>query len=357
MSYQFESDRAVMPIDPKPVNQTVNGLLPPLVFLRPDGVKAVDWRIDPTPNQTDVALRHYAQSIGAPNPYAPRSAQASDGESENRSIGPAHLQRRARLLRRLLLRTTASALVVIGSACSTSAPSGGLADLETIAKQCDGAERTSLIATDESDTSRGATSQPIRLQVIQDEVTRTAVCGGHVRLTVFSGSVVGQMVFDGDLATLGATETSRLRKIPKLVDQTMAAIGRGLPAARASLPGDGTDIAGQYEVAAEYFAQQGATARSVRTFTVLTDGISTVPTGLTDRDLTTAEARRLARTVTPAQLPGVTVRIIGVGRTSGDEQLPSAYVDALKVFQTEVCQASQAASCLIVTDPESGGAR
>ncbi len=225
-------------------------------------------------------------------------------------------------------------------------------------QHCNGAYEVAFIASDESETSRDATSQSVRQQVIRAEVTRTAVCGGVFRLTVFSGSQVGQAVFDGDLRADGATETARLRKMPKIVDETLNTINAALPAARGKLPADGTDTTAQYQAAAEYFAQAMAAAGATSmTFTVLTDGISTVPTGLTDHGLTTGEATRLARTVTPAQLPGVAVRIIGVGRTSGDEQLPSAYVDALKAFQTEVCRASRAASCLIVTDPESGGAK
>ncbi|WP_276115590.1 hypothetical protein [Gordonia sp. N1V] len=186
---------------------------------------------------------------------------------------------------------------------------------------------------------------------------RTAVCGGHVRVTVFSGSVVGQVVFDGDLTTMGATETSRLRKVPKLVDQTMATIGRALPAARASLPGDGTDITGQYEVAAEYFAQQSPFGKATRVFSVLTDGISTVPPDIADPGLAAARADAVADTITPAQIPGVNVRMIGVGRTADGEQRPSSYVGAVKAFQSAVCAKTDAASCLIVTDPGAGGAK
>lgn len=192
-----------------------------LVRVRQAGTRAVDWPLNPTPNQAGAALRHYARSIAAPEPSVPRAAQAGETELGDWSITPSRSRRRPGRLRRLLLGTTATALAVVGSGCSSPAPSGGLADLETIAKHCAGAPRMSLIASDESDTSRGATSQPVRMRVIRDEVTRSAVCGGHARVTVFSGSVVGQVVFDGDLGTAGATETSRLRKVPKLVDQTM----------------------------------------------------------------------------------------------------------------------------------------
>ncbi|MDL9944548.1 hypothetical protein QSJ19_02895 [Gordonia sp. ABSL11-1] len=254
--------------------------------------------------------------------------------------------------------TFATATLVLGSACSSTAQPGVLADLHALREQCKGAQQSALIASDESTTSRGSTSRAIRQQVIHGGITRTAVCGGVFRLTVFSGSQVGQTVFDGDLRADGATEVARLRKVPKIVDDSIEAIDKALPAALATLPGDGTDTTAQYHAAAEFFAQaKPAAGATSMTFTVLTDGISTVPTGLTDHGLTTTEATRLARTVTPALLPGVHIRIIGVGRTSDDGQLPSTYVDALKAFQTEVCQASRAASCLIVTDPESRGAK
>ncbi len=116
--------------------------------------------------------------------------------------------------------------VLACASCASPTQPDGIAQLTTVLSRCADSRHSSLIASDESRTSRGATSQPVRLQVIRDEVARTAVCGGHVRVTVFSGSVVGQVVFDGDLTTVGATETSRLRKVPKLVDQTMATIGR-----------------------------------------------------------------------------------------------------------------------------------
>ncbi|MDV7102073.1 hypothetical protein R4227_18605 [Gordonia amicalis] len=286
------------------------------------------------------------------DPRCPRS-RALDTLGQPRR----HVKRR-HLGERFLLSAATSALVVVGSACSASAPPASLANLEGTAKQCSGVGRIALVASDESETSREATFQRVRQQVMRDEITRTAVCGGHFRLTIFSGSQVGQTVFDGDLRADGATEIARLRKVPKIVDETMNAVNKALPAARDKLPGDGTDTTAQYQVAAEYFAQaKPTTGTALMEFTMLTDGISTVPTELSDRNLATGDAMRLARTVTPAQLPGINVRIIGVGRTSGDEQLPSAYVDALKAFQAEVCRASRAASCLIVTDPESGGAK
>jgi hypothetical protein len=309
-------------------------------------------------SRVHAARHNHPPSTAAPiesDPRCPRSP-AIDALGQP-SAASRHLRRR-HSGERFLLSAAAAALVVVGSACSASAPSASLANLETMAKQCNGEGRIALVASDESETSREATSQPIRQQVVRGEATRTAVCGGDFRLTVFSGSQVGQTVFDGDLRADGATEIARLRKVPTIVDETMNAVNKALPAARDKLPGDGTDTTAQYQVAAEYFAQaKPTTGTALMEFTMLTDGISTVPTGLTHHDLTTTEATRLARTVTPAQLSGVTVRIIGVGRTSGDEQLPAAYVDALKAFQTEVCRASRAASCLIVTDPESGGAK
>ena len=343
---------------PQPGQQGDVDEIPPLVRLREPGTRAVNWRPDPTPNQTRAALRHYAESIGATD----LSVRDCAGCRERKPLGDwvpgKPVTRLLRMIKRLLFVAVVSALIVLGTACTESAPSSGLAELHEMVQRCSGAYRVAFIASDESETSRDATSQPVRQQVIRDEVTRTAVCGGHFRLTVFSGSQVGQTVFDGDLRADGATEVARLRKVPKIVDETMNAVNKALPAARDKLPGDGTDTTAQYQVAAEYFAQaKPTTGTALMEFTMLTDGISTVPARLTDHDLTAAEATQLARTVTSAQVPGVAVRIIGVGRTNGDGQLPSTYVDALKAFHTEICHASKAASCLIVTDPESGGAK
>lgn len=261
-------------------------------------------------------------------------------------------------LARLIAILLSSLMPVLAGCKDTSSSPSGFSQLQSMASDCGHVERDTAIASDESATSRGATSLPERQSVIREAITRTAVCSGTFELRIFAGSSVGLVVITRSLSTSGATETARLRKVSKLVDQVMADIDQTLPAVRAALPGGATDIVGQYQTAAEFFAQASVTdPKATRSLTILTDGIQTAAPSLADQSLTTSVATKLAESVTTEQVGNVDVRVLGIGRVNGDEQLPTDYVDALKAFHRKVCERSGAQSCLIATDPtDAGGA-
>lgn len=249
---------------------------------------------------------------------------------------------------------TATVVVGIATGCNT-APPGTVAHAEQVAASCptDGRRIAARVDSDESGSSVGVTAKPARQQVIRETAERTAICGGHLRVTLFSGSMIGVSVYDGDLQLDGATANSRLRKAPKAVDAVMEQINTALPDAAKRLIDGATDIVGQYQLGAEYTAQHAAAGPVVLEQTILTDGIQTAGHDLSDPALTTEQAEALAITFSVPDLTGATVRLIGIGRQANDAPLPTPYIAALRTFHTTVCE-NTGATCTVVTDAAGG---
>lgn len=248
-------------------------------------------------------------------------------------------------------------LAVITLALSSTAcdirTGDALAHTEQVAASCpaDGSRIAASASSDESGTRRGSTAEPAQQEVIHSLVERTAVCGGHFRLSLFAGGVVTARVYDGDLKLDGATETARLRKASKVVDAVMAAINEALPSALEQLDDGQTDVVGQLHPAQQYRDQLRANGQQYQLhFTELTDGIETAQVDLSDPMLTTEQAEALATQVPVPDLSGARVRVIGVGRKADGEQLPTPYVEALRAFHLAVCTRTNAAECVAVTD-------
>lgn len=254
------------------------------------------------------------------------------------------------VFRRSVAAGLAATALVTAAGCGTH-PGDALAHAEQVAASCpsNGGRIAALMESDESGSRRGATGQPTQQQVIRGVAERAAICGGHLRVVIFAGSMIDVTVFDGDLQLDGATATARLRKAPEAVDTVMTQISTALPDASTQLTDGATDIVGQYQLAAEYQAQLSMTANSQMELTMLTDGIQTAGQDLGDPALTAEQAEALATTFTVPKLPGAAVRIIGIGRQADDTPLPTPYIAALRAFHTAVCKRSQA-TCTVVTD-------
>lgn len=243
----------------------------------------------------------------------------------------------------------AAAAVSLATGCGAAVPDS-LAHAEQVAGSCPAGSRVAaLVQSDESGTSRGATAAPARQAVIREVAERTAICGGHLRVTLFSGSMIGISVFDGDLQLDGATDNARLRKAPKVADGVMDRLNAVLPDATAQLNDDATDIVGQYQHGADYRAQLAASGNVHLEQTILTDGIQTADQDLNDPSLTVAQAEMLAATFVVPDLTGATVRLIGIGRQADNTPLPTPYIEALRALHTVVCERT-GAQCTVVTD-------
>lgn len=241
-------------------------------------------------------------------------------------------------------------VAVVLSGCSTQTI-GSLAHAEQIAASCpaDEARIAALVQVDRSGSRRSPTAASDEKQVIREAAERTAICGGHLKVTLFSGSMIDATVFDADLQLDGATANARLRKVPKAVDSVMEQISATTHDATNRLDDGATDIVGQYQHGAEYEAQLSATGSFHLEQTILTDGIQTAGQDLGDSALTTEQADALAATANVPDLSDAMVRVIGIGRQADDTPLPTPYIAALRTFHIAVCERT-GAECTVVTD-------
>lgn len=241
--------------------------------------------------------------------------------------------------------TLALALTVAGCGQSPVGEAGTLAEL---AKSCPDGQVDATVDVDGSGSQDGARISAQALDVVSDQATWVAVCGGRLRVMVFATNAAETAVlFDESLQTEGATQIARLRRVPERVDQVTAQVEAAYAEALVDLPRDQSDVMSQFGLIQEHIAQlpDSTTASLV----VVTDGLDTTVPGLADGALTVQRAAELAHTVHTADLSGLNVAVVGVGRTSGD-RLPTSAIDGLKRFYTDVLESSGAASVTVATD-------
>jgi len=214
---------------------------------------------------------------------------------------------------------------------------------------CSGTRLASMVSVDVSDTGRDQSIADEHLKAVSAVVRRTAICGGHLRVSAFSGTSATTLeLYNGELQLAGATDIARLRKVPALVEATMTKIGQEYQAALTAPPqGGGTDVTGQYRLAAEYAAQLGNGYRL--DFFLLTDGFQNVGAGAIDHALDADEAKALAQHVSVPSLTGASVTVAGLGRVAGDPP-SSDMVEGLVRFYDALCARTGAADCRSVTD-------
>lgn len=246
-------------------------------------------------------------------------------------------------------------LALSASACSIQA-SGELGKLQAQAKACPRGIVDSYVGDDVSGTSRARSITSTRHSVIKDVVSRTAVCGGHLRVDAFTGSSAASViVFDGDLKPPGATLIARLRQVSKLTDSATRTIDEGIATATASLPANGSDILGQFDLLSDYSRQRrmvsdGHTLEA----DLLTDGVQTTSVVLNTSALTSSVAIDLAKNAPIVTLPvNSRIKVSGLGKVDGS-QPPTSYVAALKAFYLTYCHRTGAATCDAVVDYTAG---
>lgn len=279
-----------------------------------------------------------------PERWAAPSKTTAPASTPKPMPSPMHKYCSARVL------LAASTIAGIVSGCDSGAPAS-LAHAEDVAASCpaDGTRIAALVQVDRSGSRRSVEAAPAEQEVLREAAERTAICRGRLRVTAFSGSMIGVTVFDADLQLDGATANARLRRAPKVVDAVMEQISTALPDPANDLVDGSTDIVSQYQLGAEYAAQLAATGPVVLEQTILTDGIQTAGQDLSDPSLTVAPAESLAVTFAVPDLAGATVRLIGIGRQADNAALPTPYIAALRAFHTTICENTRA-TCTVVTD-------
>ncbi|WP_432948237.1 hypothetical protein ACQPXM_13170 [Kribbella sp. CA-253562] len=191
-----------------------------------------------------------------------------------------------------------------------------------------------------------------RLDIIKEQARTTAICGGHLLVSVFSATSAATVaLYDDELTLPGATDNARLRRVTKLVDDISEKVTAAYPPAIKKVSPAQSDITAQFRLAAEYQNQLGSTYRL--RLVILTDGFQTVGRRVT-APIEITKARAVGMTVNVPRLPDASVTVAGVGKVAAGSAPSSGMTNALIGFWDGVCHRAQAAQCTVVTDYVAG---
>jgi hypothetical protein len=249
--------------------------------------------------------------------------------------------------------TVLLALVLL-VACGPKPEIGQLAQDKQILKTCpNDSKYATKLDLDASGSGRTSSIGDERLDIIKQNARLTAICGGHLLVTVFSATSAATIaLYDDELTLPGATDNARLQRVSKLVDDISTKVTAAYPPAIKKVSPAQSDITAQFRLAAEYGSQLG-TAYRLRLI-ILTDGMQTVGKGVT-KPITMGEARKIGATILVPRLPDASVTVAGIGKVSSGTAPSSALTNALIGFWDGVCHKTGAASCTTVTDNATAG--
>lgn len=255
---------------------------------------------------------------------------------------------------RTVVPAVTGAVLALGFAAACSAPLVGvLAEGKDLQGTCPkGQLLASDVRLDASGTFVAADISAEIESVLRDVAARTAVCGGHLRVSAFSGSSAGTVtLFDEELVLHGATENSRFRRIPGVQDHVVDEVSEHYGNFE-GLDG-GSDIVGQFRLADEYVRQLGE--KYVLSEVIVTDGLQNDVVNV-EAARNRAEAKAMARRVSAPDLSGSEVAITGLGNRNGVKP-SSQQVETVVAFYTALCARMKVASCLPSTEYVSKTAR
>lgn len=235
------------------------------------------------------------------------------------------------------------------AACGQGGTTGDLAAGQQVHDACHGKPVAALVAFDVSGSMAAPQLSAERQQMVTDAAERVAVCGGHLRVQVFSTSSARTgTLYDQTLTPSGATETARIRRSMKDAHAAVDTVKRNYSGEPGQLSPDGSDILGTYLLAGEYFGQLGD-GYGAKVFMVSTDGFATSGVQISGQAMDKAQATALAAKANVLSLPGVEVTVAGLGKVN-DTPPDTAVVAGLTDFYDAVCAKTHAVSCTSVTD-------
>lgn len=247
-------------------------------------------------------------------------------------------------------------IVLVVTGCSLGGSAGGpLAKAQQVTRTCpNGKGLGSFIGLDVSGSSRTDQIPSGKLTAIDQVATQTAICGGHLQVSLFSATAAKTaQIYDGALTLTGATQNARLIQAPKVVAAVMKRITSNYTASLPAITPSASDIVAEYSLAGEYAAQLGD--RSVLNMLLLTDGGQNAGFQLRiTKNTSPAQAAAEAAHAPVPQLPGASITVAGLGTQAAGAQPGSGYVANLVAFYTALCRKTHAAHCQSVTDFASG---
>lgn len=182
-----------------------------------------------------------------------------------------------------------------------------------------------------------------RLNAIQVDAERVTDCDATLHLIGWTASSASSVeIFQSKLATVGATEIGRDRKITRAVKSTMAQVRQGLAESLQRSDPSNSDLFGAIEIIAE--VARSLSVNETLEATVYSDAITNVSNFSVNKpEFTESEASQLAKRALKVDLSGIKIKIVGVGRTSQDvPQAPAGYVSMLIQYATFMCENTKA---------------
>lgn len=228
-------------------------------------------------------------------------------------------------------------LAFSATACSGSGASGTVTT-------CPTAEISASVYVDATGSALSEQNKALNLEAIDRVAHRVATCSGTLSVEAF-GSSSGQTVpiYSGSLSVEAPTENAERRKAEKLAGEVSSEIRGHYDEAISRVNASSTDVVGLLRLIKEAQTQRPDAVHEVL---ILTDGFTNVsvdPSSVSS----TEDAQGLADSLNVPDLSGVTLRIIGVGRSS--TEVPSAVIERVTAFWERLCERT-GASCTVATN-------
>jgi hypothetical protein len=238
------------------------------------------------------------------------------------------------------------------SACGPKAgETGDLARNKQLLTTCPKDKKVAAkVDIDVSGSGRADQLGPERTAVVETIARRTAVCGGHLRISAFSvTSAATVALYDEEISLPGATVNARLNRVQAAVDAVSQTTAAAYPAALKTLSPNGSDILGQYRLAGEYKRQLGDGYHLE--LLILSDGYQAGDgISLGGSALTREQAAKIADKALLPKLPDASITVAGIGKITTGKPSASAIVNGVAWFWDAVCKRTGASSCSSVTD-------
>ena len=208
---------------------------------------------------------------------------------------------------------------------------------------CEDGPPEQLSLLDVSTSGRDLDILAERLNAIQVDAERVADCDGSLTVVAWGGSAsTSEVLYQGQIRVLGASEIGRDRKIPAAVDAVMEEVRGKLNALMQATPSGGEDLLAAFSIVSD-FVRAGGADQSAFAVSIYADGIATEGSAQINRPgLSEARIEELIAEQSLPDLSGVPISMFGVGRIGGTAKPPQQVVETTQIYAQDLCAATGA---------------